>query len=450
MGGPNRRAILRGGIGASAFAASLVPAPPILGQTKLPYAGTTINASCFQTTYFEYLKNYLPEFEQKTGIKVNFTMQAFPIYNQRTDLELSTRGSALDVINVTFIYSGRWIGAGWMTNLDTFTKDPRMTPADWAPEDFVGGAQSAMQNAKGETFAFSWEAGAMILGAARYDLIEKAGLAMPKTFDELIKVCDAVHNKDGVAAFTADKLHHWNWIPYLMGMGGGVFKAPPDNLTPTLDTPQAAKSAEWYANLLMKYGPDGILSYSDDQSMRSQMSGRANIRAQAITWMVPLAKHAESTVQKTVRYGLMPAGPSGNFPGSNSHGLGIPAGSKKKEAAWEFIKWALSKETIAMVVAKHGYPSVCRLSIIKSPEFRQVLTLNGQDVAALFLEVLQLGGKSGYMKYRTVPVYPQVGDKINKAIERIATKQQAAPESLKQAQAEAIQDLQKSGIKIDL
>ena len=65
---------------------------------------------------------------------------------------------------------------------------------------------------------------------------------MPKTFDELIKVCDAIHNKDGVAAFTADKLHHWNWIPYLMGMGGAVFKAPPDNLTPTLDTPQAAAS----------------------------------------------------------------------------------------------------------------------------------------------------------------------------------------------------------------
>jgi multiple sugar transport system substrate-binding protein len=76
--------------------------------------------------------------------------------------------------------------------------------------------------------------------------------------------------------------------------------------------------------------------------------------------------------------------------------------------------------------------------------------LNGQDVASLFLEVLQLGGKTGYMKYRTVPVYPQVGDKINKAIERIATKQQAAPAALKQAQTEAIQDLQKAGIKVDL
>ena len=147
-------------------------------------------------------------------------MQAFPVYNQRTDLELSTKGSAMDVCNCTFIYSGRWIGAGWFTSLDTFTKDRKYTPADWDPEDFAGGPQSAMKNAKGETFAFSWEAGAMILGAARADLIEKAGLGLPKTFDELIKVCDATHNKDGVAAFSADKLHHWNWIPYLMGAGG--------------------------------------------------------------------------------------------------------------------------------------------------------------------------------------------------------------------------------------
>ena len=137
----------------------------------------------------------------------------------------------------TFIYSGRWIGAGWFTNLDNFIKDAKYTPADWDAEDFAGGPQSAMKNAKGETFGFPWEAGAMIMAAARYDLIEQAGLGMPKTFDELIKVCEAVHNKEDVAAFIADKLHHWNWIPYLMGLGGAVFQDPPDNLTPTSNTP---------------------------------------------------------------------------------------------------------------------------------------------------------------------------------------------------------------------
>ncbi|MBL8571836.1 MAG: extracellular solute-binding protein [Phreatobacter sp.] len=449
-GARGRRAMLRGAAAGAGFGAVALHAPAIIGQTKGPYAGTTLNGAAFQTTFFEYLKNYFPEFEEKTGIKVNFNMQAFPVYNQRTDLELSTRGSALDLINVTFIYSGRWIGANWVTNLSEFVNNPNMTPPDWDAADFVAGAQSAMQNAKGDTFGFAWEAGAMILSASRYDLIEKAGLKMPTTFDELVKLCDAIHGKDGVAAFTADRLHHWNWIPYLMGMGGRVFKDPPENLTPLLDTPEAAKSAEWYANLLVKYGPEGVLSYSDDQSMRSQMSGRANIRTQAITWHVPLAKHAESTVKNTVRYALMPPGPQGNFPGSNSHGLGIPAGSRKKEAAWEFIKWAMSKEMLTRIVKQHGYPSVCRRSVINSPEFKEALTLNGQDVASMYLQVLELGGKSGYMKYRTVPVFPQVGDKINKGIERIATKQQDAPAAMKQAQAEAIQDLQRAGYKLDL
>ena len=52
------------------------------------------------------------------------------------------------------------------------------------------------------------------------------------------------------------------------------------------------------------------------------------------------------------------------------------------------------------------------------------------------------------MKYRTVPIFPQVGDKINKAMERIATKQQGAREALKQAQEEAIADLKKAGIPL--
>ena len=93
-------------------------------------------------------------------------------------------------------------------------------------------------------------------------------------------------------------------------------------------------------------------------------------------------------------------------------------------------------------------PSVCRTSVIKSPKFKEVMTLNGQDVASLYLEVLQLGGKTGYMKYRTVPVFPQVGDKINKAIERIATGQQDGAAAMAQAQEEAVADLKKAGVPL--
>jgi multiple sugar transport system substrate-binding protein len=422
-------------------------APVVLGQAK-PFAGVTLNGSAFQHVFHTYLKDYIPEFEARTGMTVNFTPQAFPIYNQRADLELSTKGGAWDFLNVTFIYSGRWIGAGWMTPLDEFVNDRNATPPDWDARDFVGGAQSSLQDAKGATYGFAWEAGAMIMAAGRADLIDKAGLKMPETFEQLSQVCAAINGKDGVAAFVADKLHHWNWIPYLMGFGGRVFQDPPHDLTPVLDTPEAAKAAEYYANLLMANGPPGMLSYTDDQAMRAQLAGRANLRTQAIGWMTPLARHEDSKVKTSVRFALMPGGPAGQFPGSNSHGFGIPLGAKNKRAAWEFIKWALSKEMVRRIGVERGYSSVCRRSVIDDPAYRKALTLNGQDVAALYLAVLEKGGKSGYMKYRTVPVFPQVGDKINKAIERIATKQQGAREAMKQAQAEAIEDLRKAGVKL--
>ena len=445
--GSRRRTLLKGIAGGSAIATLGLRAPVVLGQAK-PFAGVTLNGACFQHVFQTYLKDLLPEFEAASGMKVNLDLQAFPVYNQRMDLELSTKGSAYDFCNITFIYSGRWIGAGWMHPLDEFFKDPNKTPASWDASDFVSGAQGSMQDAKGTTYGFAWEAGAMIMGAARGDLIERAGMKMPTTFEELSRVCEAVHNKDNCAAFVADKLHHWNLIPYLMGYGGKVFRGPPDDLFPMIDTREAIAAADWYANLLVKYGPSGVLSYTDDQAMRAQIGGRANIRTQAIGWMTPLVKHEESTVKTTARYGLMPSGPAGNFPGSNSHGFGIPLGSKQKAAAWEFIKWAMSKETLRKIALTKGYSAVCRRSIISDPAYKQAMTLNGQDVASLYLQVLELGGKSGYMKYRTVPVFPQVGDKINKAIERIATKQQKADEAMKQAQAESIADLQKAGIKV--
>lgn len=445
----SRRKIIKTAGAASVLAASGMAFPAITGYAK-EFSGVTLQGASFSSTFFNYLKGYFPEFEEQTGMKVNFVTNAFPVYNQRTDLELSTKGSALDVINVTFIYSGRWIGANWVENLKPYVDDANLTPSDWDWKDFVGGTMAAMSGANGDPYAFPWEAGAMIMMASRADLIEKAGKKMPTTFDELVDVCDAIHGQERMAAFTADKLHHWNFIPYLMGHGGGVFKDPPGNLTPTWDTPEAAKAAEFYANMLSKYSPPGVMSFTDSQAMQTQKNGRANLRTQAITWGVPLAKDPDSRVKDTVRYSIMPGGPAGNFPGSNSHGFGIPVGSKKKKAAWEFIKWAVGKKMTKTLVEKHGYPSVCRQSIISSEAFKEAMTLNGQDVASIFLDVLKLGGKSGYMKYRTVPQFPQIGDKLNKAIERVATNQQNGMESMAQAQAEAVADLKKSGVKIDL
>ena len=142
----------------------------------------------------------------------------------------------------------------------------------------------------------------------------------------------------------------------------------------------------------------------------------------------------------------MPAGPVRDFPAANSQGLGIPKNAKNKKAAWEFIKWALSPEISMRLVKEHGHSSVCRRSVIESEEYRRLNTVNGQDLGALYLEVLGLPVKDeNYMAYRTVKEFPIVGDVLNKAFEQVATGQLAAPAAMNAAQEQAVANMRRAG-----
>lgn len=441
-----RRQFIKSSLATGLVAGTALSAPAVLAQSR-KYAGVTLNGAGFSHPFTAFIQKKAPEFEELTGIKINLAEQAFGVYNQQMDLELSTGGSSFDFGTITFIYSGRWIGAGWLHPLDDFAAQPNGLGETFDPDDFASGAQSPLKNADGATFGYAFEAGAMIMGASRADLLDDAGLAMPTTFDELMTACQAIHNKDGVAAFVAPSLHHWNWIPFLQGFGGNVFEAPPENLMPIFDGAEAAEAIEYYARLLREYSPDGVLSYTFPQAKESQMAGRANIQCQAMNWLTPMSADDASTVKDTVRYSLMPGGPAGAFPGSNSQGLGIPAGSNNKEAAWEFISWILSKANVEKLAFEEGFSAITRTSIVGSDTFRGNMTYNGTDVAQLYLDVLKLG-EGGYMKYRTVPVFPQVGDTLNKAVEKVASGQASGADALAEAKKDAIINLRKAGIRL--
>src|SRR5262249_31228035 len=119
-----RRQILQVGAGSLFVPFSLKAGKAPAQGGKKPFEGVTLNIACWSATYPKLIADYLPEFTEKTGIKVNYDTPGFPVYNQRADLELSTKGSGFDVLNVTFIYTSRWIGAGWLTPLDPFINDP--------------------------------------------------------------------------------------------------------------------------------------------------------------------------------------------------------------------------------------------------------------------------------------------------------------------------------------
>ncbi|RDT52371.1 extracellular solute-binding protein [Escherichia coli] len=426
---------------------SMIPAIARGANVARKYDGVTLNVSTFSTAWPQLIRQWLPEFEALTGAKVQLDTPAFPVYNQRADLELSTRGSAYDVVNVTFIYTSRWINAGWLTPLDDFIANPNLTPADWGLQDFLPATLAAETGRDGKLYGIPYVVEAMLAGASRYDLIQQAGLAFPKTTDDLVKVLQAVNKKERVAGYVTDNHYGWTFIPYLQAFGGNVFRAPPDDLFPTLDTPEAVQAADYFARLIREFGPNGGITYTADQSLQALKQGRVNFSDASQTYLAQLGNTESSRTLNTAHFGPMVSGPKGGFPGMATHALGIPAGSKNKEAAWAFIQWALSKQNTARTLVA-GYGSPTRRSDIDSPVFRSKQVINGVDLAQLSIDAIDQAGKGGYMKYRTVEFYPQVDQQLNKAIALIASGQLSAKEAMAQAQAGTLADLKRAGAKI--
>ncbi len=422
-----------------------IHSPAVIGQSR-PFSGITLNVSCWSANYPRMLADYVPEFTQLTGAKVNYDTPGFPVFNQRADLELSTKGSGFDVLNLTFIFANRWIGNGWFTPLDPFINDAGKTSPDFDFSDFLAGAVAPMRDTRGSVHAIPWVTDAQLTIATRFDLLQAEGLGMPDTFDELEQAAKTVHRKDGVDGFLTD--NHWGlWYPPLLqGYGGNVFRAPPDDLMPMLDTPEAIQAAEQLARIVSRYGPAGAGGMAYGQSGEVLKSARANLSVVTHAGGMSYAE-AGNKAASTIRFSGTPRGPKGRFPSIASHGWGIPAGSRNKDAAWAFIQWAQSKQLLLRMVREKQLGSITRASIFNAPEYRKLIEVNGVDTGKLVLDTIKLG-EQGHMKYRTVPVYPQVNVQINQAIGRIISGEMNARESMARAQSAVLSDLKRAGVRV--
>ncbi|MBS4216358.1 MULTISPECIES: ABC transporter substrate-binding protein [Neobacillus] len=309
----------------------------------------------------EAIKAQLPEFEKETGIKVKIDSYFEDQLTQKTSVEFASNSKNIDVVMFRPLQDGKMFHkSGYFADMTGYISKEK----DYT-KDFIPSSLGSVQQDK-KYFGLPLVTETEVL-YYRKDLLEKAGIEVPKTLEELEAAAKKLNDPaNGVAGFVARGKRAaavTQFSSFLYGFGGDFMKDGKSTLT----SPEALKAFEYYGNLLNKYGPKGTLNMSWPEAMAVFTQGKAAFYTDASSLFTNATDPSKSAVADKVGFAPFPAGPNGSKPYNvTSWALGIGANSEKKDAAWEFIKWVESKEMVTKLQAE-GNPGA-RISVWDSAE----------------------------------------------------------------------------------
>lgn len=351
--GPSRRSLLQGTIAASALSLTGFPARADVQWKK--YAGTTIEANLIKGPRGELLQKYASEFTELTGIKVESEVIPEQQQRQKAVIELTSGKPSFDVVHVSYhVQKRQFDKAGWLADLTPFMKDPSLTTPDLTVEDFSSGGQQFALNEKGEMRSLPWSVDYFILYWNK-ELFARKGVALPKTFDEMVAAAEKLNDPaNGIYGFTGRGLRNANmtlWTNFFLNYGGEFLDAKGNILT---DGPEAIEATKTYQHLLTRTAPPGVAGFNWMESMASLTQGRAAMWIDGVGWAPPIEDPNASRVVGKIGYSLVPAGPKGQYSATYGDGIGVAQTSTKKEAAYLYCQWAVSKTMGARLLQAGG------------------------------------------------------------------------------------------------
>jgi multiple sugar transport system substrate-binding protein len=323
----------------------------------------TVRVTLANHVWTDTIKKKLPEFEQATGLKVELSQYGEDQLSDQYKVKLDAGSTEIDVMMYRPLQEGKLFAKnGYLADLSDDVK----ADTAWGWEDFQSGPVGA-------TTYKDKVVGVPIITEQevlyyRKDLLEKAGLEVPKTMDELEAAAKAIKAQNpGMAGFvarTGETAAVTQFSSFLYSFGGDFI----DEGGKSAVSSEAAKKAyAFYGGLIRNYGPANV---STDMSWPEAMAiftqGKAGLYTEADSLYKNATDPVKSKVSDTVGFAPMPAGASGskayNIP---SWAMGVSEASKDQANAWKFVAWATSK-AMTLDIQQAGVPGA-RTSVWADP-----------------------------------------------------------------------------------
>lgn len=363
--------------------------PGETGNSVQPFAGVTLNVISVQDPFFEPLKKALPEFEAETGMKVNLEGVQYNGLRNKIVLDVVGGSGIYDVITTDTMWTGEFVEGNYILPLNQLIEQNK---AEIDPEDIP---ESIWQ-------AFSWQDEVYGVPLSVYakmllyrkDLWEDAGhqakfkeqygydLAVPATWDQYRDMAEYFTGDWGDGkqrygvAFNGKRgasIVHM-FFAYANTFGASWFQSYPEtpwDFTPTINSSVMKEALEYYVGL-RQFAPPEVTDFEWYDTGGAFWNGQV---AMMDHWSV-YASLASDPSQSQIVGSIGAAVPPGKTEGEQGSQLGgfalsISTKSKQQDAAWEFVKWATSKETLLTMTTENTFDAVNRISVLSDPQIQE-------------------------------------------------------------------------------
>jgi multiple sugar transport system substrate-binding protein len=339
-----------------------------LEEAAKPYAGTTVDVVFLDRPGYNAAKDMLPEFEAKTGIKVNITTLPYENALGEQVRDFVAQGD-LDVALIDLVWIGNFAENGWIVPAETFTKDPNLADPDLDMNDFFPLVLNAFGGWNGTIYGLPFDNYSGLLFYNQCMLKDAGFDGPPETWADLKDKYGPALTKDGKFAYalqskrnetqSADSFARMLW-PF-----GGSFLTK--EFKSNLNSPESQAGLNFRQDL-MKYMPPGIVSYDHAETVNALAQGDVAMITEWSAFYSTLTNKETSKIGDCLAIAPEPKGPAGRKPALGGFSLAVAtqADDAEKAAAWLMIQWLTSKANAQTYLEKGGVPA--RQSVYQNPE----------------------------------------------------------------------------------
>jgi multiple sugar transport system substrate-binding protein len=357
--------LVAAGLALSACAQQSASQPPgpaatsaVAGQTApaAKVSGATVKFGVLSNYKGDALEQAMPEFEKSSGVKV--ALDKLPAANLSDKLAISFASGNPDY-DVAMM-DEPWVAglSSYLVNLDELVKRDDFDLKPFVPKALAAGEY---QN---QHVAMPLDPNVMMLWY-RKDLFGPKSLNAPNSLGEMIddaqKLNDPASNIAGISVAAKKDAQLATTSIVLLWNNGQEIITQDGKFG--FDSPAGVKALNTYKDLL-NYAPKGVLGYGPTEQLDAFYNGQA---AMVFYWasIGPNATNPDkSKGAANVGWVGVPNGMRGVWT------LGIPQGSKQRDAAWELIKW-LTTPAGSQLWTKYGGGHSARYDVLQSPDFQK-------------------------------------------------------------------------------